>query len=402
MAVAAPKHYILQNRATDPATHAWYDKLIAQFNKDNSDVVIENSPVNSAEQEQLLYVQYSSGNPPLVAWTTMAQSAVLSQRGLIADMRPYYAKYGWDAFIPLAAKSVWTDPNGAVHGAPFEGGIYPFLHYNAAMFRDLGISKPAHDVPLTVPAFMKILDKIKAAGVYPISLGNRDEWTLEHIVRLVMEQTLSPDQGAALWTDPNGPKMTDERPLAALKWLASLIRNGYFAPGVNSMNDNEARALLYTKKAAMYTIGMWWPIMVASDNMQNTFEGDFMLYPKMYSDVPYNMSASVHGFTVDKKGDVAVGAKLVNWLIKVDNQKEYAKLGGSTLIKGAVTAQTAAMPIVLEYFKVMDKVVGLDTEPNETMILNTRKIIGALADPNASVEDIAESLQSAKLEVYQQ
>jgi ABC-type glycerol-3-phosphate transport system substrate-binding protein len=223
---------------------------------------------------------------------------------------------------------------------------------------------------------------------------------MEHIVRLVMAQTLPPAEAAALWTDPNGPKMTDPRPLEALKWLASLMRNGYFAPGVNSMNDNEARALLYTKKAAIYTIGMWWPQMVAADNMKDTFEGDFMLYPKMYADVPYNMSASVHGFTVNKKGDVDAAAKLIDWLIRVDNQKGYAKIGGSTLVKGAVTIETAAMPLVLEYFKVMDKVVGLNTEPNETMILNTRKIIGALADPNASVENIAAKLQAAKLEVY--
>jgi raffinose/stachyose/melibiose transport system substrate-binding protein len=394
------KHYVFQNRATEPNLHAWYDQLINQFNKDNPKTVFENSPVNSAEQEQLLYVQYSSGNPPLIAWTTMAQSAVLSQRGLIADLRPYYAKYKWDDRIPLAAKSVWTDPNGAVHGAPFEGGIYPFLHFNAALFRELGIAAPGHDVPMTVPDFMKMLDRIKAAGIYPIALGNRDEWTLEHIVRLVMQQTLPPDKGAALWTDPNGPKMTDERPLAALKWLASLLQNGYFAPGVNSMNDNEARALLYTKKAAIYTIGMWWPQMVIGDKMQDTFEADFMLYPKMYADVPYNMSASVHGYTINKKGDVDAAAKMVDWMISLENQKAYAKVGGSTLIKGAVTAETAALPIALEYFKSMDKVVGLNTEPNETMILDTRKIIGALVDPNTPVEDIAAKLQAAKLEVY--
>ena len=394
------KKYVIQNRMTSGDLLALTNSLIEQFNKSHPGIVFENSPVPAEKQEELLYVAYSGGNPPLVAWTTMAQSAVLNQRGLIADMRPAYAKYGWDARIPTAAKSVWTDKTGVVYGAPFDGGIYPFLHYNAALFKELGIARPAHDVPLNISDFMKILDRIKAAGVYPITLGNRHEWTLEHIVRLVMQQSLPPDQGAALWTDLNGPRMTDPKPLEALRRLAGLLRSDYFAPGINSMSDDEARMLLYSKKAAIYTIGMWWPMMVTSDKMADKFEADFMLFPKMFDDVPYNMSASMHGWTAAKSGDVTTAAELIDWLINLENQKQYAKLGTSTVIKGAVTAETAALPIVTEYYKVMDKVVGLNTEPNESMILSTRKIVAALVDPNVRVEDIAAQLQKAKEEVY--
>lgn len=394
------KKYVIQNRMTSGDLLDLTNKLIDQFNKAHPGIVFENSPVPAEKQEELLYVAYSSGNPPLVAWTTMAQSAVLNQRGLIADMRPAYAKYGWDARIPTAAKSVWTDKKGVVYGAPFDGGIYPFLHYNAALFAELGIARPAHDVPLSQPEFMKILDRIKAAGVYPITLGNRHEWTMEHIVRLVMQQSLPPEQGAALWTDLNGPKMTDPRPLEALRKLASLIRSDYFAPGINSMSDDEARMLLYSKKAAIYTIGMWWPMMVTADKMADKFEADFMLFPKLFDDVPYNMSASMHGWTAAKSGDVAAAAELIDWLINLDNQKQYAKLGVSTVIKGAVTRETAALPLVTEYYKVMDKVIGLNTEPNESMILATRKVVAALADPNVPVEEIAANLQKAKEEVY--
>ena len=141
-------------------------------------------------------------------------------------------------------------------------------------------------------------------------------------------------------------------------------------------------------------------MMVQGDGMADKFDADFFIYPKIRDDVPYNIPASMHGWAVAKGGDTEAGAKIINFLIGLPAQQRYAKLGVSTVIKGAVNEQTAASPIVPKYYALMDKVVGLNTEPNETMILETRKIVAALVDPAASVREIAEKLQKAKEEVY--
>ncbi|MGA2977291.1 MAG: extracellular solute-binding protein [Spirochaetia bacterium] len=399
---AAPKTYVFQHRWTMSTQMDVVNAIVADFNKANPDLQFTIDPIASDKQEQMLYMQYAAGNQPLVAWTTMAQSSVLNARGLLANLKPYYDKYGWAVRVPAGQLVIYTDKNGAIFSMPVEGGAYTMIHYSTKVFQQLGIPKPSRDTPMAWKDFLAICDKIKAAGISPITLGNRDEWTLQHLISFYTMEELPTKDANELWTKSTGPSVTDPKPLDGLTKLWTLFKNGYFASGVNAMSDDEARMLLYTGKVAMYHIGEWWPLMLTGDKMNGKFEADFFPIPKLSDDVPYKMMGSAHGFTVPKNGDLDAAARFIDFFTSVDNMKRLAKTGPAITIIGAKTADIVPDPIALAY-PALYKFPLVNTELSEDVLVAVRHMGSALVDAKneADVRAIAEKLQKAKVEILQ-
>lgn len=394
------KNYVFQHRWTMAAQQDVVNAIIAEFNKANPDVQFSADPIASDKQEQLLYMQYAAGNQPLVAWVTQAQSAVLNARGLLANLKPYYTKYKWSDRVPAGQREMYTDKKGAIFSLPIEGGAYTMIHYSTKVFQDLGIPKPARDTPMAWNDFLAICEKIKAAGISPITLGNRDEWTLQHLISFYTMEGFPTKEANELWTKSDGPSITDPRSLNGLVKLWSLMQKGYFAPGINALSDDEARMLMYTGKVAMYHIGEWWPFMLQGDKMEGKFDSDFFPIPKVADDVPYKMMGSAHGFTVPKGGDLASAARFLDYFTSVANMKRLAKTGIATTIIGAKTADVVSDPLTLAY-PVLYKFPLVNTESNQDVLVSLRHIGSALVDAKdeAAVKAIAQKLQDEKVAI---
>jgi ABC-type glycerol-3-phosphate transport system substrate-binding protein len=397
---AAVKNYVFQHRWTMEAQQTAVNAIIAEFNKANPDVQFSADPIASDKQEQLLYMQYAAGNQPLVAWVTQAQSSVLNARGLLANLKPYYTKYNWTARVPAGQIEMYTDKNGSVFSMPIEGGAYTMIHYSTKIFQDLGIPKPSRENPMSWSAFLAMCEKIKAAGISPITLGNRDEWTLQHLISFYTMEELPTKEANELWTKSDGPSVTDPKPLDGLIKLWTLSNKGYLAPGANALSDDEARMLIYTGKVAMYHIGEWWPFMVQGDKMQGKFESDFFPIPQLNPDVPYKLMGSAHGFTVAKTGDLDAAARFIEFFTSVENMKKLAKTGPAITIIGAKTPDVVPDPIALGY-PALYKYPLVNTESNQDVLVQVRHIGSALIDAKneAEVKAIAQKLQDAKVEI---
>ena len=396
---AAPKKYTLMTRFVMDTQLKLVKELVDEFNKKNPSTQFEVTAVAPDKQEQIIFTQFQAGNPPDVIHMTQASIGVLNERGLLANLAPYYRMYKWNQRVPKGQIDFFTGSNGQIPVVPFEGGVYTFLHYNADLFTRLGIAKPSRDVPMSWDAFLKMCDKIKAAGIAPMTLGNRDQWTLQHLISFYTQEACTVKDAQALWTKPGSPKITDPRPLAGLKKLWYLLKNGYFASGVNAMTDDEARMLLYSDKAAMYHIGEWWPYMITGDKMVGKFNADFLPIPALESDVPYKMMGSAHGFTVPKTTSVRVAAKLIDWMTSVPNMQKQAATGVAATIIGAKTADnTDAMTLA---YAGLYKYTVVNTEPNQELLNQIRSIGQALVDAKTEqdVLAIAQKLQKAKDEV---
>jgi ABC-type glycerol-3-phosphate transport system substrate-binding protein len=345
-------------------------------------------------------MQYAAGNQPLVAWVTQAQSAVLNARGLLANLKPYYTKYKWSERVPAGQQQMYTDKKGAIFSLPIEGGSYTMIHYSTKIFKDLGIAKPSRDTPMAWNDFLAICDKIKAAGISPITLGNRDEWTLQHLISFYTMEGFPTKEANELWTKSDGPSVTDPRSLNGLVKLWSLIQKGYVAPGINALSDDEARMLMYTGKVAMYHIGEWWPFMLQGDKMEGKFDSDFFPIPKVADDVPYKMMGAAHGFTVPKGGDVASAARFMDFFTSLENMKKLAKAGSAITLIGVLTPDVVSDPIALGYPSLY-KFPAVNTESNQDVLVAVRHIGSALVDAKdeAAVKAIAQKLQDEKVAI---
>ncbi len=244
-------------------------------------VTTENEPYKIAIRTAL-----ATGTPPDVwfIWPGYTYLGSLADAGVVYDLTDDYGRLGLTERInPTAREQVrWR---GRDYCVPVESYVEP-MWYSKAIFQNLGI-----DIPSTWDDFWTIAEKIRDAEIYPIALGNRERWPGEHLDG----QMLALAGGAPLVQKvlTAEEKWANDRFIEGQTKLQDMVRSGFFAPGINAMDDKEARMLLYVEKAAMYFMGDW-SINDFESEMPN-FEYDFFFLPTWRKDVPHTIVGGPNG-----------------------------------------------------------------------------------------------------------
>ena len=210
--------------------------------------VIENDPFKTK-----LNTAMQAGTPPDIfqSWG----GGVLQQYAKAGLMKDITADLKSVAGATASAppRSNLYSYNGKYYGVPWDVGAVGFW-YNKDLFAKAGITAP----PATWDDLLADIKKLKAAGITPIALGEKDKWPgafyWEYLaVRLggkaAFDKAYSAQGGA--FTDPAfvqaGPYLQQ---LAALK----PFENGFLGA---SYDDHQA--LMGNGKAAMELMGQWAP-----------------------------------------------------------------------------------------------------------------------------------------------
>jgi len=153
----------------------------------------------------------------------------------------------------------WMDkyPKGVIDILSYNGEIWSVpvnihrsnvLWYNTKVFTDNGIQPPE-----TLDQFFAAADKLKAAGVTPLALGDNGIWTVTHLFESVLLGTMGPEKYLGLWkgtTDWNGAEVK-----AALENLAKML--GYVNEDHAALSWDQAAQLVADGNAAMTVMGDW-------------------------------------------------------------------------------------------------------------------------------------------------
>ena len=153
----------------------------------------------------------------------------------------------------------WLDvyPQDLIDMVSFDGEIYSVpvnvhrgnvLWYNAKVFADHGLEPPK-----SFDEFFVVADKLKAAGVVPLSLASRDKWEVTHL----FESILIGVGGAEFYRDLVTGKLpwTDARVKESLEILKRMF--GYINDDHATMTWDQASAYVLQGKAAMNVMGDW-------------------------------------------------------------------------------------------------------------------------------------------------
>lgn len=153
----------------------------------------------------------------------------------------------------------WLDkyPKGVIDILSYEGEIWSVpvnihrsnvLWYNKKVFTDNGVTPPTN-----FDEFFAVADKLKAAGVTPLALGDNGIWAATHLFESVLLGTMGPDKYRGLWTgatDWNGPEVK-----SALETFAKMM--GYVNEDHAALSWDQAAQLVADGKAAMTIMGDW-------------------------------------------------------------------------------------------------------------------------------------------------
>jgi len=225
----------------------WFQEREQAFNnqyKDKYKLVVEEIPGDQAYVDKIK-VMYSSNSLPDV-FAAGGYNLINMMQSKLVDLTPYLNKDAtWKAHLSAEGLTA-NSRDGKVYGIPSGKEIIPYF-YNKDLFTKAGIAKPA----TTWDEFFAQADKLKAAGVTPLSMDTADSgW-----VSSLMLGTLiaSDDAGVKFMnqsqpTDYNTPEFID----AATK-IQKMFENYTTSDAIGGKFENAASNFLASKTAIIST-----------------------------------------------------------------------------------------------------------------------------------------------------
>lgn len=233
--------------------------------------------------------QLAGANPPdmVVAGAGAAFNDVIDA-GLVADLTPYADKYGWKARMNPGVYD-FLSYQGKLYKYGYGAVPYGFIWYNKKIFSDLGIVVP-DDRRTTVAMLDEWVGKVKAKGLEPITMGNKQGNLGSHILGMAEIRTLQTTQfndlnaaigkqGTAKWTDADA--------LKAVTTTQEWFKKGWFAKGIDTFEEGDAWAQFAQGKAAMAYAGYWGVIVIPAN--APTMDFDFFQFPDIDASIPTAM-----------------------------------------------------------------------------------------------------------------
>ncbi|WP_258723359.1 extracellular solute-binding protein [Cellulomonas sp. NS3] len=230
----------------------YYEKVAADFEAANPGVTVEISALAHEDMLTKLDASFQTGDTPDVYMERGGgELAAHVEAGLVQDLTDGSS----EAIEKIGGSVAGWQVDGKTYALPFSLGVVGFW-YNKALFEQAGITEP----PATMTDLVAVADKLKAAGIEPISVGAGDKWPAAHYwyylaLRHCSEQVLTDAVTLKDFSDPCFVAAGED--LEKLI-LAEPFNSGFLATPAQT-GPTSASGLLATRKVAMELAGHWEP-----------------------------------------------------------------------------------------------------------------------------------------------
>lgn len=239
------------NSNTDPGK-GYYDEVAKKFEAANPGVTIQVSAMQHEDMLTKLDAAFQSGDAPDVYMERGGgELADHVEAGLTKDL----SDPAKDIIGTLGGNVAGWQVDGKTYALPYSVGVVGFW-YNKSLFEKAGITNP----PASMDELSAAVDKLKAAGIVPVSVGAGDKWPAAHYwyylaLRECPQQVL---QDAVKSLD-----FSNQCFIKAGEDLQKVIGANPFNKGFLSTpaqtGPGSASGLLATGKVAMEMQGHWEP-----------------------------------------------------------------------------------------------------------------------------------------------
>lgn len=144
----------------------------------------------------------------------------------------------------------WTY-DGKVYGLPVEGNAEP-LFYNRDIFEKLGIEPPK-----TIAELDEAVRTLKANGIIPFALGNKERWPAAIFAHYLMDRYAGSNLINELTRGNSTASFNNSAYLQALVHFKDWVIEGAFSDPANDLSTEDAIDLFTSGQAAMYLNGSW-------------------------------------------------------------------------------------------------------------------------------------------------
>lgn len=197
----------------------------------------------------VLATRMQGGNPPdtfqIHGGAELVDTWV--KTGFVQPLTQLYRAEGLDTKFPKQLIDL-VSYQGQPYSVPVNVHRNGVLWYDKKLLADAGVAPPR-----TWDEFFTVADKLKARGVTPLALGDKDKWESLQLFEDILLSTLGPADYKALWagTFPwTDPKVT--RALDTMKRVLSYVNDDHA-----TLTWDQASGLVLRGKAAMNVMGDW-------------------------------------------------------------------------------------------------------------------------------------------------
>jgi raffinose/stachyose/melibiose transport system substrate-binding protein len=334
---AAPTEAAPTEAAAEPVTVEFYDlhinepgrsllqSIIDEFEAANPGVTIEWTNLENEALKAKIATEMQAGNPPdlFQSWGggVLAQQVEAGMaRAIDADIAD------WKDTMNPGAMSIYQ-VDGVQYGIPYNFGLVGFW-YNKDLFAEAGISEPA----TTWGQFLTDVQKLKDAGITPISVGAGDKWPAMFYwaylaLRAGGQAALEEAVATGNWSVPAFITAGNE--------LKKLIDMDPFQDSFLAATYPQMAGTMGNGKAAMELMGQWAPGVEKDNSESKEGIGDalgWFLFPELEggAGLATDVFGGADGFAVGRDAPPEAVAVL-EYLVSLDVAKRWGGLNDGTL-----------------------------------------------------------------------
>ncbi|MCH1626153.1 ABC transporter substrate-binding protein [Fredinandcohnia quinoae] len=226
--------------------------LLELFEEKYPDVPIENAAVAGGagtNAKAVLASRMNGGDPP--ATFQVHGGAELNEgwvaAGKMEPINDLYEDEGWGDKFPQDLIDM-VSKDGKIYSVPVNIHRGNVLWYNKHVFEENGL-----EAPTTFDEFFEVADALKAKGITPLALGDKEPWTATQLYETVLLGVLGTDDYLKLWT--GDLSFDDPKVVEAAEIFTKML--DYINEDHASRNWQDASQLVADGEAAMNVMGDW-------------------------------------------------------------------------------------------------------------------------------------------------
>lgn len=316
LAWAAGGELVINSMHSDPTSKKAFETILTEFKKEHKDIKVT---VNTIDHEsyKVQIRTWLPNNPPDVAtWFAGNRAKFFVEKQLVEPIDDVFNAAGGQF------------SQGALSAITFNGKKYlmptNYYHWGFYYRKDLFQKAGINAAPKTWDELLSAAQKLKAAGITPIAIGTKQAWPAAAWFDFINMRVNGYDfhmkllSGQGNYTSPEVKK--------TMNTWAQLIKAGGFPDTAPAMTWQEASALMWQGKAAMYLMGNFIASEIPSAVKAQV---DFFPFPTIDPKVPVAQVAPTDVYFIPAKAKNKANAKLfMSFLARADIQQKYNEVTG--------------------------------------------------------------------------
>lgn len=233
------------HRFPDEPYNSFIESKLHEYEAAHPDIKFEITSAQNQEYKEKIKIVVGGDDTPDIFFSWVGDfTERFIRENLILDLTPYMeADKEWKDSLIESQIAQYTNKDGMVYGIPFRLDCKLFF-YNTKIFKENNL-----EVPQTWDEFIAVCEKLKEAGITPISFGNQEPWSASHYIG-TLNQIFVPDEVRAKDYDPSSGEFTDPGYIEALQYYQKLLP--FMTETPNGVKPDMGRTNFIMGNGAMY------------------------------------------------------------------------------------------------------------------------------------------------------